>query len=384
LQTPEYAYSVTEYAGPMRLRQLLDAVLTVGSDLDLSTVLHRIIEAAVALAEASYGALGVIDETGTRLGQFLTVGVDAETRRAIGHLPEGHGLLGTLIVNPKPIRLPDLREHPDSYGFPPHHPEMRSFLGVPIRVRDTVFGNLYLTDKTSAEAFTDIDEELVVALAAAAGSAIENARLHERVAEVAMFEDRERIARDLHDTVIQRLFATGLSLQGAARLSERREVTARIEGAVEALDQTVKHIRTAIFGLEVSRPRSKGVRARVLDLSGEAAGPLGFEPSVVFEGPVDTMVTEAIAIELLSTMREALTNVARHASATAVEVELVVGDGITLRVTDNGVGIDTSVTAEGKGLANMARRAELFDGCFEARRAAGGGTILEWRVPEPR
>jgi len=374
---------VPEYAGPMRLRALLDAVLTVGSDLDLATVLRRIVDAAVDLAEARYGALGVIDESGTRLSQFLTVGVDAETHRAIGLPPEGHGLLGTLIVDPKPIRLPELSEHPDSYGFPPNHPPMHSFLGVPIRVRDTVFGNLYLTDKTTAEVFTDIDEELVVALAAAAGIAIENARLHERVAEMAMFEDRERIARDLHDTVIQRLFATGLSLQGAARLAERPEVRARIEASVEELDQTVKHIRTAIFGLEVTRAQSEGVRSRVLSLCGEAAGPLGFEPSVVFDGPVDASVSEAIAIELLSTLQEALTNVARHAGARAVQVEVVCTDDILLRVIDDGRGIDTMVTADGRGLANMARRAELFHGSLDVRAIDGGGTVLEWHVPTP-
>jgi GAF domain-containing protein len=204
---------VGEYAGPRSLRQLLDAVLTIGSDLDLPAMLQRIIEAAVALVDARYGALGVLDESRTRLAQFITVGLDDETYRAIGDLPEGHGILGLLIVDAKPLRLPDLSEHPDSYGFPPHHPPMRSFLGVPIRVRDEVFGNLYLTDKTSAEVFTDVDEELVIGLAAAAGVAIENARLHARVQELALVEDRERIARDLHDSIVQRLFATGLSLQ---------------------------------------------------------------------------------------------------------------------------------------------------------------------------
>src|SRR5215218_10163943 len=194
-------------------------------------MLDRIVSAAVGLVDARYGALGVLDETGTRLSQFITVGLDDETCRAIGTLPEGHGILGLLIVDPKPIRLPDLHEHPDSYGFPPRHPPMKSFLGVPIRVRNQVFGNLYLTDKTTAEVFTDIDEELVVGLAAAAGVAIENARLHERVQRYALVEDRERIARDLHDTVVQRLFATGLSLQGTVRLvrSDSAAATARIE-----------------------------------------------------------------------------------------------------------------------------------------------------------
>src|SRR5205823_8174397 len=133
------------------------------------------------------------------------------------------------------------------------HPPMHSFLGVPVRVRDEVFGNLYLTDKLSGEVFTDVDEELVVALAAAAGVAIENARLHQRVQDLALLEDRERIARDLHDTVIQRLFATGLSLQGTMRMSNQPEVVDRVGRAVDDLDVTIKHIRTAIFGLETSR-----------------------------------------------------------------------------------------------------------------------------------
>ena len=166
-----YAGLVTEFAGPRSLRRLLDAVTTVGADLDLPAMLRRIVEAGVDLVDAKYGALGVLDETGTRLSQFITVGLEDEVRRAIGTLPEGHGILGLLIVDPRPIRLPDLREHADSYGFPPGHPPMRSFLGVPIHVRGQVFGNLYLTDKTTAEVFTDVDEELVVALATAAAVA---------------------------------------------------------------------------------------------------------------------------------------------------------------------------------------------------------------------
>jgi len=212
---------MTEYAGPRALRKLVDAVLSISADLDLATVLQRIIEAAMDLVDARYGAIGVLDESKTGLSEFVTSGIDPEVHKAIGDLPKGHGILGLLILDPKPIRLPDLHEHPDSYGFPPHHPPMRSFLGVPILVRQEVFGNLYLTDKQSAEVFSDVDEELTIALAGAAAVAIENARLHARVGELVLLEDRERIAKDLHDTVIQRLFATGLSLQGTARLAER-------------------------------------------------------------------------------------------------------------------------------------------------------------------
>jgi two-component system, NarL family, sensor histidine kinase DevS len=375
-----------EFAGPRSLRRLLDAVLTVGSDLDLPAMLERIVQAAVDLVDARYGALGVLDDTRSRLAQFVTVGVDDETAAAIGHLPEGHGILGLLILDAKPLRLPDLREHPDSYGFPPHHPPMRSFLGVPVLVRDEVFGNLYLTDKTTAEAFTDVDEELVVGLAAAAGVAIENARLHARVQDLVTAEDRERIARDLHDTVIQRLFATGLSLQGAAALiqADPEAAVQRVEAAVDDLDLTVKHIRTAIFGLETRRPAAAhaAVRSRVLDLAHEAAGPLGYEPGVVFDGPLDSLTPEAQAAELLATLREALTNVARHARATAVGVRVEIeGGDLVLEVGDDGVGPPDAGAPRGRGLDNMAARAAAYGGSFALRAGESRGTLVEWRVP---
>jgi signal transduction histidine kinase len=379
---------VGEYAGPRSLRQLLDAVLTIGSDLDLPAMLQRIVEAAVALVDARYGALGVLDEGRTRLAQFITVGIDDETYRAIGDLPEGHGILGLLIVDAKPLRLPDLREHPDSYGFPPHHPPMRSFLGVPIRVRDEVFGNLYLTDKTSAEVFTDVDEELVIGLAAAAGVAIENARLHARVQELALVEDRERIARDLHDSIVQRLFATGLSLQGAAGLirGDPDAAARRVTAAVDDLDLTVKHIRSAIFGLEsVVGQAIGGLRRRVLDLVAEAGDMLGFEPTVLFEGQVDSATPEPVAADVLATLREGLSNVARHAQASRVDIVVAVDGGagheILLRITDDGIGPPSADQPRGHGLDNMAARAEARGGSFEIGPSSPRGTEVAWRVP---
>jgi signal transduction histidine kinase len=365
------------------LRQLLDAVLTVGSDLDLPAMLERIIQSATDLVDATYGALGVLDDTRTRLSQFITVGIDDEQHRAIGHLPEGHGILGLLIIDAKPLRLPDIAEHPDSFGFPPNHPPMRSFLGVPIRVRDEVFGNLYLTDKKSAEVFTDVDEELVVGLAAAAGVAIENTRLHTKLHELAMVEDRERIARDLHDTVIQRLFATGMSLQGSVRLVRTDPETAveRIENAVDDLDLTVKHIRTAIFGLEETGARVDGVRNVILSLVRDAAGPLGFEPRVLFDGPLDSGVDDLVAAELLATLREALSNVARHARATRVDVEVLVVRDVCLRVVDDGVGPPAPAAPRGNGLRNMAERAGRLGGRLTVTAGDPCGTVLEWRVP---
>ena len=210
-----------------QLERLLDAVLTIGSDLDLHTVLHTIIQTATESVGATYGALGVLDEVGDRLIEFVTIGIDGEAYAAIGQLPQGHGILGLLIAEPKPLRLPDLTQHPASYGFPPNHPPMTSFLGAPIAIRGHVFGNIYLCDKVGGGEFTDDDEAFVVNLASVASLAIENARLHARVAELATFEDRERIARDLHDTVIQRLFAVGLSLQATQRLVDDPIVSSR-------------------------------------------------------------------------------------------------------------------------------------------------------------
>jgi signal transduction histidine kinase len=357
--------------------------MSISAGLELEAVLHRIVGAAVELVDARYGALGVLDETKTSLSEFLTVGLDDDTYQAIGDLPHGQGILGLLIVEPKPIRLPDLREHPDSFGFPPNHPPMRSFLGVPVRVRDEVFGNLYLTDKTSAEVFSDVDEELVVALAGAAGIAIENARLHARVGELALLEDRERIARDLHDTVIQRLFATGLSLQGSVRLA-RPEVAERLQAAVEDLDDTVRHIRTVIFGLETARrSRDDGVRGQVLTLAREAAGALGFSPAVTFDGPVDAVVEAPVAEELLATLREALSNIARHAGASSATVRVAAGTSpgqALLRVADNGRGLPDPAPEQGYGLRNMRERAERLGG--QCTISSGpDGTVVEWEVP---
>ncbi len=358
--------------------------MAIGSDLDLSATLRRIVEAARFLVNAQYGALGVLNAERTELVEFITVGIDGAGRRAIGDLPKGHGILGLLIADPRPLRLPDLNEHPDSYGFPPNHPPMTSFLGVPVTVRGEVFGNLYLTDKQSAEAFTDIDEELTVALAAAAGVAIENARLHARVGELALLEDRERIAMDLHDTVIQQLFATGMSLQATARISGDADVSRRIQQAVDDLDVTIRQIRSSIFALSVStRSPTSDVRAQILDVVADVRDALGFEPRVQFVGAVESSITPPLAEELLVSLREVLSNVARHAHATAVEICVAVEHGeLRLRVSDDGVGPPPPETSSaGHGLPNLHKRAGRLGGSFALMPRIAGGTIAEWRVP---
>ena len=362
-----------------RLRRLLDAVLFLGSELNVPTVLRRIVEAATELVGAQYGALGVLDERREGLSEFITVGMSKQQVAEIGSLPRGHGILGLLIVDPKPLRLKNLNEHSDRYGFPPHHPPMTSFLGVPVLARGEVFGNLYLTDKRGADEFTADDEELIVALATAAGVAIENARLHSRARELDVVADRERIARDLHDTVIQRLFSTGLLLQGAVRMASTPELSSRLQEAVDDLDTTIRQIRSTIFALGVHQPGAS-LRGELLEVVREAGQTLGFDPQVLLEGPIDSSVPDNVAEHILSVVREALSNVAKHAGATRVDVSLDVGNEAVLRVVDNGVGPGEEHVG-GFGRQNMRGRAEGLGGRFTVETHPGGGTIVEWRAP---
>lgn len=365
------------------MRRLLDAVVDVGAGLDLPQILSRVVEAATVLADAEFGAIGVLDPTGTALEDFITVGIGEERRARIGSLPKGHGILGLIIDGDEPVRLDELSDHPAAYGFPPNHPPMGSFLGVPIRIRDRTFGDLYLTEKHGGGSFTDADEELVVGLAAAAGVAIDNARLHDRVGRLALADDRARIGRDLHDTVIQRLFATGLALQGAQVLctADPAEASRRIDAAVDDLDLTVKHIRSVIFGLDASRRGDTGMRDRILALTQEAAGPLGFGPRVAFEGPVDTLVPEHVQADLLATLREALANAARHAAAQTVDVRVLATTGrIELNVRDDGTG-GAATRPGGRGLRNMRTRAERLGGSCTVGDSGSGGTLVTWWVP---
>ncbi len=364
-----------------QMRRLLDAVLSIGAQLDLATVLQRIVEAAQDLVDARYGALGVLDERGDGLSQFITVGLSGDERAAIGPTPRGLGILGVLISDPRPLRLADLTAHPASTGFPANHPPMTSFLGVPVMVHGRVFGNLYLCDKLGGGPFTDSDETLCVALATAAGVAIDNARLHSRVAELVLVEERDRIARDLHDTVIQRLFAIGLSLQGVASMSMSSEVSDRLEEAVDELDTTVREIRSAIFELHSTRVGQSSLRRAATELVVESARSLGFEPSLYCEGPLD-QIDRSLAENLLAVQREALSNVARHASASSAEVTILLSDGwLTLVVTDDGVGPGEVPVAGGRGLINMKERARQLNGDVELGPRDGGGAVLTWRVP---
>jgi len=365
----------------IKLRRLLDAVLMIEADVDLAVLLRHFVEEACELVGARYGALGILNESRTGLEQFLTVGLSDDEEKMIGPRPTGRGVLGLLISEPSPLRLDELSAHPESYGFPPHHPPMKSFLGVPVRAPGAVYGNLYLTDKIGATSFSEEDESLAEALALAAGIAIENTRLHNRVRLLSVSDDRDRIASDLHDRVIQRVFAVGLSLQRATRLSDVDEMAVTVNEAVDYLDATISEIRTAIYELS-SAAIPGGLRQGVLELIGELTPLLGARPVVNFVGPVDSAVSQPIADNLLAVLREALTNAGKHAKATQYRVTLSASDFVKLEVVDNGTGFDQSlVRANGMGLANLRQRAQKLSGVFEVEPAEGGGTRVTWHVP---
>jgi signal transduction histidine kinase len=369
-----------------QVSRLLEAVAAMSSDLSLRVVLRRIVASACQLVDAQYAALGVLGPGANveliRLIEFITEGADAETIRRIGHQPEGRGILGVLIRDPRPLRLHDLATHPQSHGFPAGHPPMRSFLGVPVRIQDRVFGNLYLTEKRGGGDFTAGDEEMVVALAGAAGVAIENARLQERVRVLAVLEDRERIARDLHDTVIQRLFATALGLQAVTYITVEPEVAARIQQAVDELDTTIRDIRGVIFALQAHEIGTKSLRVQVLSLTTELRAALGFEPRVHFDGPVEAAADEELGAEVLAILRELLSNVAHHAGATSADVYVFAGSEIILRVEDDGRGPGPARHG-GHGLSNLQARARARGGTFALIAKDGRGSLAEWRVPRP-
>jgi signal transduction histidine kinase len=530
-----------------RVYSLLEAVVAVGSSLELEVLLRSIVETAVSLVDARYGAMGVIGE-GDRLAEFIPVGLTSAEIETIHHWPEGKGLLGLLVSEPRSLRLADIKDHPASFGFPAGHPPMKSFLGAPIRIRGEVYGNLYLTQKRGGGHFDTEDEAVLVALAAAAGVAIENARLyeearrqqrwlsataevsrhllsgaesgealamitdralemtgadivmvslpmpdgrqvrvehaagagaeqarglvvplensvtarvistgerisipdysademisekakarlsigplevvplgapgkvrgvlsagrrpgtmplseaaadmlatfaaqaaiglelaeHRRQAEqMAVFEDRDRIAKDLHDLVIQRLYATGMSLQGVTSMIKAPEVADRVSRSVDALDETIREIRSAIFALQTHPDaRPAALRARILFVAQEMASALGFAPSLRLDGALDTMVPDEITEHLLTALRESLSNAARHADATQVDVTITVNHHLVLTVRDNGVGIPPG--GRRSGLRNLEQRAAGLGGSLTATTRDSGGTELIWRVP---
>ncbi|HUZ40875.1 MAG TPA: GAF domain-containing protein [Acidimicrobiales bacterium] len=364
---------------PERLHALIDAMLLIETDADLDGLLSRIIETASRLVGARYGALGVIARDGITLSRFITYGLDLEQRAAIGPEPQGRGLLGEIIRRRTTLRIDDLSGHIMSSGFPANHPPMHRFLGVPVITGDGhIFGNLYLTDPVDGEAFSEEDEQLTEAFGHATGLVIDQQLLRSNVRALTLAEERERLARDLHDTVIQRLFGAGLALRNSLPAIAEDDVRERIEDVLDELDMTIQEIRTTIFEIDQDHFFGQSLEDRVTTLSLEIASGLGVSAKVKVAANIDANVGPRCTQNCLQALREILSNVVRHSSATEVDIELDIDDAlIEVIVRDNGVGFTPNV-GSGGGVRNLSARARELGGNCSIDSRIGGGTTVRW------
>jgi signal transduction histidine kinase len=364
---------------PERLHALIDAILLIETDADLDDLLSLIIETASRLVGAQYGALGVIAPDGTSLSRFITYGVDAAQRAAIGPEPRGHGLLGEIIRQRRTLRIDELAEHPRSSGFPMNHPPMHRFLGVPVAISDGhIFGNLYLTDPLNGEPFSEEDQQLTEAFGRAAGLVIDQEMLRANMRELTLSEERERLARDLHDTVIQRLFGVGLALQTSLPAIVDEHVRSRIDSVLDELDTTIHEIRTTIFEIDQDRAESQTLEERVYALSAEVESRLGVHVDVKIASGISNDVGPRCAQHCVQALREILSNVVRHSQATAVEVKVDTSNElIEIIVRDNGIGFIPNV-GSGRGVRNLSSRARELGGNCTIKSIIGGGTTVRW------
>lgn len=360
-----------------RLEALSEAVIDIAKGEDLKASLRRLVENAVTISEATYGALGALAPDGS-LEEFTYIGLSEESADEIANFPEGKGMLGHLLSHPTTLRVNPIRSHPASVGFPAGHPTMNSFLGVPIRIRDEIYGSLYLTEKRGGGDFTEEDEQLMHALASAAGVAIDNARGRAAQHKVIVLAERERIARDLHDLVIQRLFATGLSLQAVTKDPEIPERDlARVRSAIDNLDGTIQQIRNSVFALQDQGGDS--LRSRIQDEVDSLRSSTPISITCEFSGPIDTLLDDERAENIFAVVRELLSNAIKHSGATSIEMQIhAVLSQCAVRVVDDGIGIADIVNRS--GLMNLERRAAEFEGTFDIRARQLGGTEAIWRI----
>jgi signal transduction histidine kinase len=365
-----------------QLLALEEAVREISGILDHARVLQLIVDRVRELASAEYAALGIVDRDGV-IEQFITSGIDPEQRARIGALPRGLGLLGLIIREARSYRIADIGSHPDSYGFPPNHPPMQSFLGVPVTARGAAVGRLYLTNKVGAGEFTEEDQGLVELFALHAGIAIENARLHSQVQRLAIVDERDRISRDLHDSVIQSIYAQTLALDDVPDLIGEApdEARQRVDEAIDALHAVIRDLRNFIFGLRPVLLESGTLAEGLGHLASELRRNGGVEVTVE-SGDADAEA-EALPIEVVAEMlaitREALSNIARHAGASVAVVSLESGaDEVRLTIRDDGRGFDATVDAAHghHGLANMRARSETLGGRFSIDSSGAGTRII--------
>lgn len=361
------------------------ATRAIAGELDLDRVLQLIVDSVRDLVGAQYAALGIAGDDGG-IERFITSGITAEHRARIGALPSGHGVLGTIIREGVSLRIPDIAAHPDSYGFPANHPPMRSFLGVPVRVAGDPVGNFYLTEKGGALEFSAADQELVEMFALHAGIAIQNARLHYEVQKLAIVDERLRISRDLHDGIIQSIYAVSLSLEDVSETiaDQPAAAAARIDRAIDRLHTTIGDIRTLIVGLgpEVDGGLRGALEAMATELLAGSGVDLTLDLSAASE--LDVRLHPEAAHELIQIAREAISNVARHSGAARASLSLrLEDDRATLRVEDDGVGFDPGrrLGSGHFGLANLRDRAAGIAGTLTIDSGPGKGARIIVRLP---
>lgn len=361
-----------------RLSSLISAAAAVVGEVDLDKVLRTLVNEARTRTGAAYAALGVIGSHGV-LSDFIYEGIDAETAKAIGTPPLGRGVLGTVVREKRTIVLDDISSHPDSHGFPEGHPRMTSFLGVPLIAGDKAFGNLYLTDKPGG--FTEADVGMVEALARIAGSAVSTARLRDRLKSIAIVEDRDRIARDLHDSVIQDLFAIGLSLQSMSTRVADESVSMVLDRSVDQLHTTVETLRKYIYELRSADDLREGLSDQLVDLAERMGAAYPTEITVDVSPDVD-QVDNSVAEEAMKLITEVLSNSLRHSQAEHLTVRARArADVLSLLVSDDGTGFDPERVRRGLGLLNMKVRVHRLGGELSIQTSPGSGTTVAIRLP---
>lgn len=376
---------MTDVAGA--LRAVSDAVLGIAGDLSLDVVLERLVATARDLVEARYAALGVPDDEGTGFARFITAGMTEEEIESMGPLPRTHGLLGAMLADPEPFRTADITADPRFSGWwPATHPRMRSFLGVPIVFKDDVIGAFYLTDKTSGPEFTPGDVDLVRVLSAHAGVLIEHARLYEQSRELSVLDERNRLARELHDSMTQALFSLRLTIEASSSLvrSDPGAAAVELERARTLLDSLFGELRALIFELRPAALDADGLAATVrnhLDVVGRAHG---LAVSVRADGAVDRLTSD-VQREVFRVVQEAVTNVVRHAGASRIGVAIDAdGDQIRMTVDDDGAGFDPrerAIRSRRLGLTSMRERAHALGGRLRVDSSPGHGTTVTLEVP---
>ena len=367
-----------------RVMAALDAAVRgIAEVLDVERVLQLIVDSLRDLAEAEYAALGIVDKAGV-IERFITSGLSHEERERIGELPRGKGLLGLIIRENRSIRIRDIGSDPRRHGFPPNHPPMGSFLGVPITLHGRSVGRLYLTNKRGASEFSTEDQALVERFALHAGIAMENARLHEAERELVVVDERERIGRDLHDGIIQNLYGVTLSLEDVPELvtEDPQEARDRVDRAIDTLHGAIRDIRNFIFGLRPILLDDGGLTHGLEQLADELRRNAAIEVTVTTVELPDLPIESVV--ELLVVAREALSNIVRHARATRASIGLAaVGDAVQLTITDDGIGFnaDAARPSAHQGLANVRERAQRLGGMASVESRLGEGTRIMLSLP---